>query len=266
VSAVTRALHAEWTKLRTVRSSGWLLVGVTTLTVGLGAMVGWSVRFDGCAPPGGECDLDTTRIALSGVYVGQVAAVVLGVLVVSSEYATGTMRTTLAAVPRRWVTFVAKAAVVVGPVLLAAVLAVAGSLLVARAALLANGFTPAHGFPALSLADSATLRASAGTVLYLCLVALLSLGVSLAVRNTAAAVATVLSLLFVFPIVGALVTEPRWREWFTEWSPMSAGLAVQATRGLDAMPVGPWPGLAVLAAYAGTALIVGGILLGVRDA
>jgi ABC-2 type transport system permease protein len=103
-------------------------------------------------------------------------------------------------------------------------------------------------------------------VLYLCLIALLSLGVSLAVRNAAAAMATVLSLLFVFPIVGALVTEPRWREWFTEWSPMSAGLTVQATRGLDAMPVGPWQGLAVLAAYAGTTLVVGGLLLELRDA
>jgi ABC-2 type transport system permease protein len=100
--SVTRALHAEWTKLRTVRSSGWLLVGVTTLTVGIGAVVVWAVRFDGCAAPGDECDLDAAQIALSGVYVGQVAAAVLGVLVVSSEYATGTMRTTLAAVPRRW--------------------------------------------------------------------------------------------------------------------------------------------------------------------
>jgi ABC-2 type transport system permease protein len=266
VSVLTRALHAEWTKLRTVRSSAWLLVGVLTLTVGLGAMVVWSVRFDGCAPPGGECGLDTTRIALSGVYVGQVAAVVLGVLVVSSEYATGTMRTTFAAVPRRWATFFAKVAVVVGPVLLAAVLAVAGSLLVAKAILPANGFTPAHGYPALSLGDSATLRASAGTVLYLCLIALLSLGVSLAVRNAAAAMATVLSLLFVFPIVGALVTEPRWREWLTEWAPMSAGLAVQATRGLDAAPVGPWQGLGVLAAYAVAALVLGGVALEVRDA
>jgi ABC-2 type transport system permease protein len=176
------------------------------------------------------------------------------------------MWTTLAAVPRRWATFVAKVVVVAGPVLLAAVLAVAGSLLVARAVLPANGFTPAHGYPALSLGDSATLRASAGTVLYLCLIALLGLGVALIVRNSAAAIATVLSLLFVFPIVGMLVTEPQWREWFSHWPPMSAGLAVQATRGLDAMPVGPWQGLAVLAAYAGTALLVGGLLIEVRDA
>jgi ABC-2 type transport system permease protein len=263
---MTRAVHAEWTKLRTVRSSGWLLLGVTTLMVGIGTMLVWSVSFDGCAPPDGECDLDTTRVALSGVYVGQVAAVVLGVLVVSSEYATATMRTTLAAVPRRWATFVAKVVVVAGPVLLAAVLAVTGSLLVARAALPANGFTPAHGYPALSLGDSATLRASAGTVLYLCLIALLALGVALTVRSTAAAIATVLSLLFVFPIVGMLVTDPEWREWITQWSPMSAGLAVQATRGLDAMPVGPWQGLGVLAMYACAALLAGGVLIEVRDA
>ncbi len=229
MSGTARALHAEWTKLRTVRSSGWLLVGVTTLTLGIGALVAASLRFEECAAPGGECVADTTKIALSGVYVGQVAAVVFGALAVSSEYAAGTIRTTLAAVPRRWVTLVAKALVVTGPVLVAAVLSVAGSLLVARAILPANGFTSAHGYPALSVSDPATLRATAGTVLYLCLIALLSLGVALIVRNTGAAIATSLGLLFVFPLVGTLVTEPRWREWLTEWAPMSAGLAVQAT-------------------------------------
>ena len=266
MSVATRALHAEWTKARTVRSSAWLLLGVTVLTLGLGALVAASVRFDDCAPQGGQCDVDATRIAFSGVYVGQVAAVLFGVLVVSSEYATGTIRTTLAAVPRRWVTLVGKVVVVAGPVLIAAVIAVAGSLMVARAVLPANGFTPAHGYPALSLGDSAILRASAGTVLYLCLIALLSVGVALIVRNTGGAVATVLSLLFVFPVLQTLVSEQRWREWLAEWGPMSAGLAVQATRGLDAMPVGPWQGVAVLAAYAGAALLVGGVLLQVRDA
>ena len=85
-------------------------------------------------------------------------------------------------------------------------------------------------------------------------------------RKAGAAIAAALSLLFVFPLVATLVTEPRWREWLTEWAPMSAGLAVQASRGLDAMPVGPWQGLAVLGAYAGGALAVGGLLFAVRDA
>jgi ABC-2 family transporter protein len=261
-----RALHAEWTKARTVRSSAWLLVGLTSLTLGLGAVVAASVRFDGCAPPGGQCDIDTTRIALSGVYAGQVTAALFGVLVVSSEYSTGTIRTTLAAVPRRWATLVAKVVVVAGPVLLAAAVAVGGSLLVARSVLPASGFTPAHGYPAMSLADAAILRAAAGTALYLCLIALLGLGVALIVRNTGAAIALVLCLLFVFPVLQTLVSEPRWREWLAAWAPMSAGLAVQATRGLDAMPVGPWEGLAVLASYTGAALVVGGLLLELRDA
>jgi ABC-2 type transport system permease protein len=266
VIVATRALHAEWTKARTVRSSGWLLAAITTLTCGLGALVVAPVRVAGCAVRGAGCDVDATRIALSGVYAGQVACVLFGVLVVSSEYATDTIRTTLTAVPRRWVTLVAKTVVVAVPVLVMAALAVAGSLLVARTVLTANGFTPARGYPALSLRDSATLRASVGTVLYLCLIALLSLGVATVVRNTGAAIATALSLLFAFPVLGSLVTDPRWREWLTEWAPMSAGLAVQATRGLEAMPVAPWHGLGVLAAYAGTALAAGVLLLERRDA
>ena len=68
------------------------------------------------------------------------------------------------------------------------------------------------------------------------------------------------------PVLETLVSDERWREWLVEWAPMSAGLAVQATRGLDAMPVGPWQGLAVLAAYAGAALLLGGVLFQVRDA
>ena len=103
-------------------------------------------------------------------------------------------------------------------------------------------------------------------MLYLCLIALLSLGVALVVRHTGAAIATALGLLFVFPVIATLVTEPRWREWLTEWAPMSAGLAVQATRGLDAAPVGPWQGLGVLAAYTVAALALGGVALEVRDA
>jgi ABC-2 type transport system permease protein len=95
---------------------------------------------------------------------------------------------------------------------------------------------------------------------------LLSVAVALIVRNTAAALTAVLALLFVFPIRGALVTEPHWREWLTEWSPMSAGRAIQTTLGVDALPVGPWQGLSILAAYAGGALLLGGILFQVRDA
>jgi ABC-2 type transport system permease protein len=151
-------------------------------------------------------------------------------------------------------------------VLAAAVLGVAGCLLVGRMVLSSNGFTAAHGYPPLSLADGPTLRAAVGTVVYLCLVALLSFGVGHAVRDTAAALSVVLSLLFVFPILTMLVTEPRWHEWLTKYSPMTAGLVVQMTRGLDDMPLGPWQGLGVLAAYACMAVLAGGLVFRFRDA
>ena len=262
-----RALYAEWTKFRTVRSSGWLLVGVAGLTAGLSVLVGMSFRVDSCLPqPGTTCDVDTTRLALTGVYLGQVAAVILGVLAAGSEYATAMMYTSLAAVPRRAAVFVAKAWVVLIPVLAAGLPGVAGSLLAAQAIQPGNGFTAANGYTRLSLTDPLTLRAGLGTVLYLGLVALLGLGVAMAVRTTVAAISIVLSLLYVFPFLAMFVTQARWREWLIEYSPMSAGLAIQATRGLDTLPIGPWQGLGVLAAYAGGALLLGAAAFKLRDA
>ncbi|HZM79967.1 MAG TPA: hypothetical protein VFC19_29895 [Candidatus Limnocylindrales bacterium] len=261
------ALRTEWTKFRTVRSSGWLLVGVAGLTVSLSTLTCLSFRVDSCLPePGTTCDVDTTRLALIGVYLGQVAAVILGVLVAGSEYATAMMHASLTAVPRRAAVFVAKAWVVLIPVLAAGLPGVYGALLAAQAIQPGNGFTTANGYARLSLTDPLTVRAGFGTVLYLGLVALLGLGIAMAVRSTVTAISTVLTLLFGFPFLAMLVSEPRWKEWLTEYSPMSAGLAVQATRGLDTLPVGPWQGLGVLAAYAGAALLMGGAAFKLRDA
>jgi ABC-2 type transport system permease protein len=262
-----RALHAEWTKLRTVRSSGWLLLAVAALTAGLSAFVAWSLRVDSCPPESGACDVDTTRLALSGVYLGQIAAVVLAILVAGSEYATAMVYTSLTAVPRRGRVYAAKTIVVLLPVLAAGCVGVAGALLAARALQPRAGFTATNGYPPpLALTDPAMLRAAGGTVLYLGLVALLSLGVAMAVRATAGAVSIVFTLLFGFPILEMLVTRPKWREWLTEYAPMSAGLAIQSTRNLDHLVIGPWPGLGVLSAYAAGALLLGAGLFRLRDA
>ena len=83
-----------------------------------------------------------------------------------------------------------------------------GSLLAGRLILPGHGFTAAHGFPPLSLGDGPVLRAAAGSVLYLALIALLSLGIATAVRDSAAAIGVVLGLLYLFPIVAAVVTDP----------------------------------------------------------
>jgi len=110
------------------------------------------------------------------------------------------------------------------------------------------------------------LRAAAGSVLYLALIALLSLGAATAVRDSATAIGVVLGRLYLFPIIAAVVTDPHWQRHLLQIGPMSAGLAIQATIGLRSLPIGPWGGLGVLALWAAGALLVGGLLLRLRDA
>jgi ABC-2 type transport system permease protein len=109
------------------------------------------------------------------------------------------------------------------------------------------------------------LRAAAGSVLYLALIALLSLGAATAVRDSASAIGVVLGLLYLFPIFAQVVTDLEWRRHLLQIAPMSAGLAIQATTGLHSLPIGPWAGLGVLAAWALAALVLGGLLLRLRD-
>jgi ABC-2 type transport system permease protein len=198
--------------------------------------------------------------------LGQAAVATLAVLAMSSEYSTGMIRVTLAAMPRRPALLAAKAAVVTGVVLAAGAVAVGASLLAGRLLEPGNGFTAGHGFAPLSLAHGPTLRAAAGSVLYLALIALLSLGTATALRDSAAAITAVLGLLYIFPVLGDVILNPVWQHRVERWAPMNAGLAIQATRNLRTLPIGPWAGLGVLAAWAAVALLAGGLLLRLRDA
>lgn len=238
-------LHAEWTKLRTSPGTLWLLLGIVAATVALSAAAAGAVN---CGTP---CAADLTKLSLTGVQLGQAAVAIVAVLVIGNEYSTGMMRTSLTAVPRRTRVFAAKAGVVTAVVVLAAVTAVAGSLLVARLLL------PAHEL---------VWRAAVGSVLYLELVALLSLGLATAVRNPAAAIGIVLGLLYVWPVVARVVTDKTWSRHLQQAGPMSAGLAVQASKNLGTLPIGPWEGLGVLALWALGGLLAGWLVLVARDA
>ncbi|HEV2372320.1 MAG TPA: ABC transporter permease [Streptosporangiaceae bacterium] len=255
-------LHAEWTKLRTSPGTVWLLAGVVVATVAVSAAATAATR----CPAGTPCPVDVPKLSLTGVQFSQAVVAVLGVLMISGEYSTGMIRTTFAAMPRRSSVLAAKAVVLTGLVLPTAAVAVAGCLLVGRLTLPAHGFTAARGFPVLSLADGPVLRAAAGSVLYLVLIALLSLGAAAVFRDSATAVGVVLGLLFLFPIIAALAPNPHWQRHLDQVGPMTAGLAIQATTGLRGLPISPWAGLGVLAAWAAGALLAGGLLLQGRDA
>jgi ABC-2 type transport system permease protein len=254
------ALHAEWTKLRTLPSTLWLVLAATVLTVAVSAGMVLASTYQSIGYQ------DTTKLSLTGIYLGQAVIAIFAVLVISNEYSTGMMRLTLIAVPRRLLVLAAKATTLMGIVVVSSVIAVAGSLVAGRLILPGRGFTAAHGYPVLSLAHGATLRAAGGSLLYLVLIALLSLGVACAVRDSAAAIGVVLGLLYVFPLLDQVVSDPAWHRHLEQIGPMTAGLSVQATTGLQALPISPWAGVGVLAGWAGAALVIGGLLLQRRDA
>jgi ABC-2 type transport system permease protein len=260
-ASMREALHAEWTKLRTVPGTIWLLAAVIAATPVLGAVADAAAK---C--PSGGCQVDPARTSLTGIYLSQAIVVILAVLAIGSEYSSGMIRVTFTAMPRRTAVLAAKAVILTGLMLAAGTIAVLGSVLAGRLILPGHGFTAAHGYPPLSLGDGPVLRAAAGSVLYLALIALLSLGVATAVRDTAVAIGVVLGLLYVFPIITAALRAPGWHRHLEQIAPMTAGLAIQDTTGLRSLPISPWAGLGVLAAWAAAALLAGGLLIRLRDA
>jgi ABC-2 type transport system permease protein len=212
------------------------------------------------------CPLDTTKLSLTGVQFGQAVVVVLAVLAISNEYSTGMIRVTLAAMPGRYEVLAAKALVVAATVLVAGAVGVLGSVLVGHLVLPGHGFTSARGFQPVWLSDGPTLRAACGSVLYLALIAMLSLGVALMARDSAVAIGTVLALLYLSPILLAFIGNAHWQHRLERWTPTVAGLTIQDTVGLRSLAITPWAGLGVLALWAAGALLAGGLTFRLRDA
>jgi ABC-2 type transport system permease protein len=257
---VTRALHAEWTKLRTTSGPAWLVLGATACTVAVSLIATGATRYQA------QQERDVIKLAFTGVYLGQAVVAAFAVVVIGGEYDDGMIRTTLTAIPSRLTVLTTKAIVVTGLVLASSIAAVVVSALVGRVLLTGNGFTAAHGYRPLSLIEASSLRVAGGTVLYLALVGLLSLGIATVVRDSATAIGAVLGLVYVFPILASVVTDASWHRHLEQIGPMTAGLAIQTTVNLRDLPISPWAGLGVLAAWAAAALLGGAILLHLRDA
>jgi ABC-2 type transport system permease protein len=255
---MTDALRAEWTKLRTSPSTAWILLATVVLTAGLSALVTSTVHVSG---PSSE---DPTKISLIGVDLGQAIVAVLGVLVISEEFGTGMIRTTLVAIPRRMTVLATKAVNLIVLSAAASALGVALSILFGRLFLSHAGLGPANGYQLISLGNGPTLRAAAGSVIYLVLIALLALGIAVLIRDTAVSVGVVLALLYLFPILAATV-QGSWHRHLEQIGPMTAGMSIQSTTGLSSLPIGPWAGLGVLAAWSAGALLIGCCALLIRN-
>jgi ABC-2 type transport system permease protein len=256
---VRRSLHAEWTKLRTTSAPAWLFAATIAMTVAVSAIASASVHGQSSS---GQ---DPVRLALTGVDLGQAIVAGLAVLIMCGEYATGMIHTTFLTVPRRLKILAAKAGVLTFAVLFAGSAAVGASLLIGRSTLAANGFTAASGYRLISLGDGPTLRAASGTVVYLVLIGLLSLGIATAVRDSTTAIGIVLGLFYLFPLLTALVSDHDWHKRLEQIGPTNAGQSIEATTNLHHLAMSPWNGLGVLAAWTTATLLIGGTLLVRRD-
>jgi ABC-2 type transport system permease protein len=267
---VISVLHAEFTKLRTLRAAEVSLLVVFALMVGLGAVVGRLSNTD--ASLAGQGNDDVVQLALFGVLLAQAAAAALGASIVTSEYASGTIRTTFTAIPRRGAVLAAKAVVLTAVTVPVGLLAGIAAFVVAQPSLRDAGYV-APAYPPVPLTDPAVLRAVAGTALLLSGYALLGLGIGVIVRHSGATVALTLALLFT-PFIAHGLLPADLRGLVDEVSPL-AGLSVQSTTGTmlgmfgdsaGPLPLGVWGGLAVSFAWAAAALLVGYGLIRKRDA
>jgi ABC-2 type transport system permease protein len=180
------------------------------------------------------------------------------VLVITSEYGTGMIRATLAAVPQRRLLLTAKTAVFTATAL------ITGTASCLAAYLAFQAFLPAGDAMRTSLADPGVLRAVTGAGLYLTVLGLLGLGLGAVIRSSAGAIATLLGLLFVPTLLASLLPQ-SWQDSIGGYLPMNVGEAIIVVHH-EAHTLQPWPGLGVFSLYAATALAVGFVLITRRDA
>jgi hypothetical protein len=257
-------LRSEWTKLRTVRSTTWTLVVTVVAVVGIGVLATavtaahWrSGGFDD------RIGFDPTARSLAGLFLGQIAIGVLGVLAMSAEYSTGTIRATLAATPNRPLVLACKAAV------FAAVALVTSEVLTFAAFLLGQQLLKGST-PYATLGQPGVLRAVAGAGLVLVVVGLFALGLATIIRHTAGAIAAYVGTMLVLPLI--LQAFPAsFQHDVIRYLPLVIAENMAATNPTatdfgGAVLFSPWVGFLILCAYAVAVLVIGGVLLTRRDA
>ncbi len=253
-------VRMEWIKLRSLRSTAWVLLITVLGAVAIAVLADGAVKWSGMGPDQ-RAHFDPTNNALAGIIPGILAIGVLGVLTMSSEYSSGMVRATLAAVPNRSMVLAAKAVVFGGAALVVGEVATFAAFLAGQAALP----SPA---PPDTLGQPGVLRAVVLSGAFLALNGLVGLGVATAVRHTAGAVATFVCGLFVLPMVVTMIGQEAVINSFGRYVPIFIAAnslsAVKPMAGADFL--GPWIGFGVVCLYAAAALAVGGVLLARRDA
>lgn len=250
------AIRAEWIKLRSLRSTWYSLLATIVIIVGLGTLIS-SVRAHRFGQEG-RLDIDPTLISLRGVFLAQLAIGVLGVLVITGEYTTGMIRSSVAAVPHRTPVLIAKS-------LVFAVTAFIVTGVAAFAAFLLGQKALASTHVQATLSTPGSERAILGAALYLTSIGLLGIGLGFLIRSTAGAIATLFGIVLVLPLLVEALPTPYSTD-ISKFLPLNAGTQIMVTKHPDPTMLSPWAGLGMTALYALVALVLGAIVLKRRDA
>jgi ABC-2 type transport system permease protein len=250
-------LKSEWTKIRSVRSTGTTLALAALSTLGLGFLISLLSRDEFAKKDAAELRFaDPTLISFAGTSLGQLAMIVFGVMVVGGEYSTGMIRTSLAAVPRRGIFLFSKIGI-------ATLLAFLVSLVTSFATFFAG--QAALGPYKVSIGDPDVLRAVIGAALYMTLIAVFAMGVTVVLRSPMLSLGILMPLFFLLaPILGNVSATRK----VAQYLPDQAGgkiMQVVAPEN-DTAPFGPWGGLGIMVLWVLLAVFCGWLVLRTRDA
>jgi len=258
----TGVLRAEWTKIRSVRSTLWSLAAFVVVAIGLNALVATVLSATWNRPKQGDTHVqllaDPTGVLFGiGFYLGQLALCVLGAMVMTNEYSTGAIRSSLLAVPRRLPMLAAKAAV------FAALTLVVSAVTVFVTFFLSTAILSSHA--TITLGQPGVLRATFGAILYLTVLGLFALAIGGIIRHTAGAITTVIGLVLLLPIIVAFIpgtVAHHIRGYLPSVAGALAGQTVQESGDV----LSPWQGFGVFCLETVILLVVAGWLLRQRDA
>ncbi|WP_236239917.1 ABC transporter permease subunit [Streptomyces sp. CC228A] len=259
MASVPAVLRSEWTKIRTVSSTVWTLTGALLVTVAMGAGISllMNVTFDQLSEVQ-QLTFDPTVVSFSGMVLGQLAMVVFGVLVVGTEYSSGMIRTSLAAVPQRGAFLFGKVAVASALALAVGLVTSFVSFFVGQALL---------GEHRTTIGADHVLRAVIGGGLYMGLIAVFSMGVAAMLRSPLLSMGILVP--FFFLVSQILVAVPKVQD-VARYFPDQAGSAIMQVvpggLGQEPLPYGPWGGLGIMVLWVVAALAGGYLVLRKRDA
>ncbi|MEP6526930.1 MAG: ABC transporter permease subunit [Nocardioidaceae bacterium] len=258
-TSLRRVIRSEWSKFWSVRSTFWTLLTAFTVTVGASTLIAWgaSSSLDEMSPSD-RATLDVTSTAMVGFAFGQLAMVVLGALVVSSEYGTGGIKATFTAVPARMKVLIAKGVVFWSVALMT-------GIITAFVAFYCSMLFWKHYGLAAHLEDPGVLRAVIGGGLLVAGSGMFGFALAVILRHTAGAITTAVGLLFIAPLILTPLLPGSWGDKFDTYLTVNAGHHITDVV-MQPDQLAPWPGYLWFTLQWVVLLPIGAYLLQRRDA